>query len=99
MVSEVIESDQKPLESIFKKNILKVLPRLQKILITLTELIIADFLNNNKLVIEIRKKIIDDNIDIKNVLLENLGIRIIDKIKQETKVDETSNLLKNYILN
>ena len=36
MVSEVIESDQKPLESIFKKNILKAPPKLQKMLIKLT---------------------------------------------------------------
>ena len=32
----IIESDHKPLESIFKKNILKAPPKLQKMLIKLT---------------------------------------------------------------
>ena len=67
------------------------------------ELIIADFFSRNssynKLVTEIRKEnYIEDDLDIKNVLVEDLDIAIIDKIKQETKVDETSNLLKKTIL-
>ena len=67
----IIESDHKPFKSIFNKNILKAPPRLQKLLIKLTEfdiegihrpekeLIIANFLSRNssydKLVTEIRK--------------------------------------------